>query len=200
MQKSLVYDINGDIKPINDLYENKPFFRKYTNKSEIKIVKKLMKYPHNNICKYYRISDNNDYIDMELLDVETTISKSNLLDISIIIKNYLQSIGIIYIDWKEDQFGIDKNGNIKLFDFDFSGIINRKTNKWIIEPITYGWSYREAIKENYKNPLDIDNYCFSLMLKDLKNYHLLNNPNILLNLIKNLKENFYHLISQYLHY
>ena len=163
MNESLVYK-DGDVEPINEFYKNKPFFRKYTDDKEIKIIKVLQKNPHLNISDYYRISNKNKYVDMELLDVFKKISKDNLLNIAIKIKNYLQSIGIIYIDWKFDQFGVDNNGNIKLFDFDSSGLIDLKTNKWIIEPYKDGWSYKKALSMGLTNPYEIDNYSFTLNL------------------------------------
>ncbi len=103
---------------------------------------------------------------MELLDIEINkIDTKNIIDIAIKIKKYLQSIGIIYIDWKLDQFGIDKKGKIKLFDFNSSGIIDIKTNKWIIEPYKDCWSYKKSLSVGLNNPYDIDNYSFKFILK-----------------------------------
>jgi len=43
------------------------------------------------------------------------------------VKTFLQSLGIIYMDWKIDNVGRGKDGNYKLFDFDGSGIIDINT-------------------------------------------------------------------------
>lgn len=165
-EESLIYNYNGDIIIINEYYNNKPFFRKYTDEREMEIIKILINNSNDNICEYYRISNENKYIDMELLDIEINkIDTKNIIDIAIKIKKYLQSIGIIYIDWKLDQFGIDKKGNIKLFDFNSSGIIDIKTNKWIIEPYKDCWSYKKSLSIGLNNPYDIDNYSFKFILK-----------------------------------
>jgi serine/threonine protein kinase len=76
------------------------------------------------------------------------------------VKDYLQSLGIMYIDWKPDNIGIDKDGTVKLFDFDVSGLIDVNTGEWIIEPRT-AYSYREAVNADLKNPIEIDNYAFN---------------------------------------
>jgi len=34
--------------------------------------------------------------------------------------------GIVYIDWKPDNMGIDVDGKIKIFDFNMSGLLSRK--------------------------------------------------------------------------
>ena len=73
------------------------------------------------------------------------------------VKNYLQSLGIMYIDWKLDNIGISKDGELKLFDFDASGLI--EPTKWEIKPPEYN-SYKEAINNDMKTPLGIDNYIF----------------------------------------
>ena len=93
---------------------------------------------------------------MDYADIRNT-----LLDI----KKHLQNLGIIYIDWKNDQFGIDKDGKLKIFDFDGSGIIDKKTYKWIIKPPPF-FSYNKAIKYGITNPLEIDNFSFN------DNFHL----------------------------
>ena len=75
------------------------------------------------------------------------------------VKDYLQSIGIIYIDWKIDNIGkID--GNFKLFDFDGSGIIDIDSGKWLSIPAPY-YKYRISIENNdMKKPIQIDNFSF----------------------------------------
>jgi hypothetical protein len=73
----------------------------------------------------------------------------------------------MYIDWKLDNIGIGENQQIKLFDFDGSGLIDIETNEWIIRAPFY-WSYREAINIGMKTPSDIDNYAFEIEFKNIK--------------------------------
>jgi len=163
----IVYTMDGDFNVDKEiLYKDNDFFRKMTKSAvEKKICELLMKYPHNNIIKIYGIG--NDYIDMELLN--TDISRedmSNIKNVMIQVKTYLQNLGIMYIDWKLDNIGISENKQIKLFDFDGSGLINIETNKWITEPQEW-WSYREAIKNGMKTPIDINNYAFDIQFKNM---------------------------------
>ena len=143
----IVYNMDGEFTIDTEiLHEGKDFFRKMTkHMGERKICELLMKYPHNNIVKIYHIGD--DYIDMELLNME--------------VKKYLQNLGIIYIDWKLDNIGIGENQQIRLFDFDGSGLIDIETKEWIRRAPLY-WSYREAIKNGMNTPSDIDNCAFDL--------------------------------------
>ena len=160
----ITYGFNGTITRDRDsLYEGQDFFRKMTgNENEIRICKLLMKNPHNNIVKIYAIGK--DYIDMELLN--TRINPRNLFVIKNEIagvKTYLQSIGIMYIDWKLDNLGISKDKQFKLFDFDVSGLIDINTNKWLIEPPRF-WSYNSAIGDGMEVPADIDNHAIGAMI------------------------------------
>jgi hypothetical protein len=76
------------------------------------------------------------------------------------VKTYLQNLGFMYIDWKLDNVGIsDIDGQYKLFDFDVSGLINIKTQKWIIEPPKW-FAYKKAIEKGAKTPVEIDNSAF----------------------------------------
>ena len=59
-----------------------------------------------------------------------------------------------------DNIGVSDDGEIKLFDFDCSGLIDVETNKWLIEPPKY-WAYKNAIKNGMKTPIEIDNYAFT---------------------------------------
>ena len=114
----------------------------------------------NNIVKIYHIGD--DYIDMELLN--TDMSRENMSSVKNVmmeVKTYLQNLGIIYIDWKLDNIGICENKQIRLFDFDGSGLIDIETKEWIRRAPLY-WSYIEAIKNGMKTPSDIDNCAFDL--------------------------------------
>ena len=166
---SRIYLFNGKITDLDILHNNKPFFRKMTNSIvEKKIYCVLKEYQdcnkkHKNIVDIYCISNN--YIDIELLDVDKKIdfkdNKNQLLNI----KSYLQSLGIIYIDWKSDQFGLDKHNIIKLYDFNASGIIDIKTNKWIDSPMPYFAFNRAYDIEKLRDPIEIDNFTFSKMFK-----------------------------------
>lgn len=157
-----IYKLDGKIiGDPNILHEGKDFFRKMTNdKNELEICKLLMKNPHKNIIKIYDVTKN--YIDMELLN--TYINRIDISEIKKVmaeVKTYLQNLGVIYIDWKLDNIGISPDGQYKLFDFDVSGLINKETNEWILEPPKY-WSYNEATKNGMKTPIDIDNYAFGI--------------------------------------
>ena len=83
------------------------------------------------------------------------------------VKDYLQSLGIMYIDWKIDQIGISKDGKYKLFDFDVSGLIDLKTNEWIVEPLHF-WSYNKAIDNGCTTPQEIDNFSFDYGILGIK--------------------------------
>ena len=149
------------------LHEGKDFFRKMTkHMGERKICELLMKYPHNNIVKIYHIGD--DYIDMELLNTDMT--RENMSSVKYVmmeVKTYLQNLGIIYIDWKLDNIGIGENQQIRLFDFDCSGLIDIETKEWIIEPPKY-WSYNKALQNGMVTPIDIDNYAFNIEFQNKK--------------------------------
>jgi len=146
------------------LHEGKYIFRKMTNDiGEKKICELLMNNPHKNIVKIYGIGK--DYIDMELLNADMdSIDKSIIKTKMLNVKAYLQSLGIMYIDWKLDNIGISEDGEIKLFDFDVSGTIDNKTKKWIIEP-KKAWAYNNAIKNGMVTPTEIDNYAFNKEIK-----------------------------------
>ena len=149
------------------LHEGKDFFRKMTNIiAEKKICELLMKNPHKNIVKIYDVGT--DYVDMELLDDDISIEDmSKIKNIMMEVKTYLQSLGIIYIDWKLDNIGISEDGQFKLFDFNASGLIDIETKKWTIKPIEW-WSYNKAIEDGMVTPSDIDNYSFDIEFKRKK--------------------------------
>jgi serine/threonine protein kinase len=79
------------------------------------------------------------------------------------VKDYLQSLGIMYIDWKLDNIGINNDSNLKLFDFDVSGMIDTNNGEWITKmaPPKY-YSFNEAVKAGMITPIEIDNYAFEL--------------------------------------
>ena len=74
----------------------------------------------------------------------------------------------MYIDWKEDNIGISKDGTYKLFDFDVSGIAELETNNWILEPLEY-WSYRKAIENGCLTPKQIDDFSFNYNIRKIIN-------------------------------
>ena len=104
---------------LDEKFKGMSFFRKYgASISEHTIYKILKNNPHPNIVKVYRITDS--YIDIELLTpiiTEKDYDKNTLISEAVLAKNHLQSLGIMYIDWKPDNIGIDADGKYKLFDF-----------------------------------------------------------------------------------
>jgi serine/threonine protein kinase len=164
---SIYYD--GEITKSSLTYNGKPFFRKifyYSNPptkiqksivlTENKIVKILMKNPHPNIAHYFNV--NKHFVDMEELDTNH-INVDKVKETMREVKDFLQSLGIIYLDWKTDNIGRDNNGDYKLFDFDSSGIINTYNNTWIVEPAPF-WNYKNALENGLVQPIEIDNWCF----------------------------------------
>ena len=161
----IVYTMDGDFNVDKEiLYKDNDFFRKMTKSAvEKKICELLMKNPHKNIIKIYGVGK--DYVDMELLHTDISIEDTNKIkNIMMEVKTYLQNLGIMYIDWKLDNIGISENGQIKLFNFDVSGLIDIETKKWIIEPPRY-WSYNKAIQNGMVTPTYIDNYAFDIEFK-----------------------------------
>ena len=160
-----VYKMNGEFTTDPEiLHEGKDFFRKMTtSKREKDICELLMKNPLKNIVKIYDIGK--DYIDMELLNIDMSSEVvNNVIALMMGVKTYLQSFGIMYIDWKLDNIGISDDGQIKLFDFDVSGLMNIETKEWIIKPPRF-WSYNIAIQNGMETPTDIDNYAFDIGFK-----------------------------------
>ena len=171
----------GDVIETDDTFNGKPFFRKvfYNDKNnaeryiksrkaaniEIEISRILIENPFLNIVTFYEI--NNNYIEMEELDMETKLKPEKLKETMGKVKDFLQSVGIMYIDWKIDNIGISKDGTYKLFDFDVSGLIDLKTNNWIIKPLEY-WSYNTAIENGCTTPKEIDDYSFNRSILELK--------------------------------
>ena len=160
MINSKIYNFDGEIEKIDTKFNDLYFFRKMTKyENEIKIYKILQKNNHPNIVDIYRFG-------IKCVDIE--ILNTNMIDIDYIdirnillnIKDHLQNLGIVYIDWKDDQFGIDKDGKLKLFDFDCSGIIDKNTYKWVVEPPKF-FAYNKAIEYGIKDPLEIDNFSFN---------------------------------------
>ena len=167
---------NGEITQTDYTYNGAPFFRKVFHYStpptedqqkaanaENKIIKILMNNPYPNIVTYFDV--NNRYIDMENVNTDNEKNTKDVIEIMKKVKDFLQNLGIMYIDWKMDNIGISDNGEYKLFDFNVSGILDLKTNKWILKPLDY-WSYNEAIKNGCTTPKQIDDWSFNYnMLK-----------------------------------
>ena len=125
-----------------------------------------MNNPNENIVQIYRIIKPNPesketYIDMELLN--TKLDGISIEQIKIImepVKDFLHSLGIMYIDWKPDNTGIGSDGKLKLFDFDVSGLIDTTSQEWIIRAPTLYYSYKTAVSMGAKTPIEIDNLAF----------------------------------------
>lgn len=165
MKSSYIYDDKG-VNPLNEKFNDKFFFRKtLPNLVEIKISKILQDLPNQNIVEFYNITS--DFIDMELLEtyqIKSSIictifnDKAKIKEIMKPVKDFLQSLGIAYIDWKIDNIGIS-NGSYKLFDFNMSGIFDVHSNQWIASP-ERGFNYKNAIRRRITEPKCIDDICF----------------------------------------
>ena len=167
MNESKIYTSEGEIIKIEnseilklEKKYNKNFFRKISDSIVEKEIYKILKLNyHPNIVNIYNLEGN--YIDIELLN--TDLSKIDRLHIKhtmLQVKDFLQNLGIIYIDWKYDQIGKDQKNNLKIFDFDASGIINKATLEWILPPPKF-YSYNKAISQGITNPFEIDNFSFN---------------------------------------
>ena len=140
--------------------DGKNIFRKIlsTNSedNEYDIVKFLLNFPdykQHNIVTIYNVTP--EYIEMEDLP-DNLKNEDNYIESMRSAKDFLQSIGIMYLDWKSDNVGKSKDGDYKLFDFDASGIANLDTNKWNIRPI-YLNSYG---RDKYLPPKELDDLLF----------------------------------------
>ena len=183
IQSSKVYTLKGEFENIDvdiTLYDNHHIFKKITkSKVELAICRILMAHPHKNIVKIFEVGT--DYVIMENVNIDlTSICKNDILAIMTNVKQYLQYFGIIYIDWKRDNIGINKNGELVLFDFNISGLLDTsKSNselalfnvsglldinyiipgEWIIAPKQY-YAYNHAISNGFTSPFAIDDYSF----------------------------------------
>lgn len=141
--------------------DGKDFFRKILSQKEnneydiVKFLQNFPDYKEHNIVNIYEVTP--EHIDMEDLTTNfKTNDPTDYLETMRRTKDYLQSIGIMYLDWKEENTGKSKDGEYKLFDFDAAGIVNVETNKWIIEPI-YLNSYG---RDKYLPPKELDDLLF----------------------------------------
>lgn len=164
--RSLRYAEDGSVEDFDAEFEGKPIFRKYLYYSgqsdEIAIASILKKHPHPNIVDIYDIQP--DYVDEELLNTRITYS-----DVKAFIpalrraKDYLHSLGIVYLDWKLDNLGMSNKGVVKIFDFDMS---RKFSNGKIIQspgrPKGYLWRNAESI--GLTDPIEIDDWIFLQMI------------------------------------
>jgi serine/threonine protein kinase len=163
--KVTIYTKSGDFKKRNNNTYNLDFFRKEVMATrERKIAEILKNNSHINVVNIYNVNDK--YIDMELVNVDEDYDKPKLQIDMKKAKEHLQSLGIIYLDWKPDNTGLGLDGNYKLFDFDACGIIDVNTKEWIIKPVWAYWSYRMAEKAGLTDPFEMDNYTFDIGLMD----------------------------------
>ena len=175
---STIYDMDeGELIETDDVTsDGSTFFRKmyskHKGKNDVRHIEKqlvefLMINPHPNIVTFYDV--NNEYLDMEQLNTKINYDDTEIICVMREVKEFLQNLGIMYIDWKFDNIGKSKDGNYKLFDFDASGIINLNTNDWKITPPNF-WSLKNAIKNNCTTPKKIDDWSFE--------YNILGNKSI----------------------
>jgi len=179
LTKSTIYNMNNNTtKTSDETYNGLLFFRKlgapyiskshiYSNNVERTIIKILMEHSHPNIVNYYELSD--DYITMEQVNSEKSnplykpMTNEEIIEIQQTmsrVKDFLQGLGIMYVDWKYDNLGKSLDGAYKLFDFDASGLIDLASKEWILKPQHY-WSYNEAIKNGALTPKEIDDWSFN---------------------------------------
>ena len=169
----------SNVTNLNETFKGMNFFRKYgASIAEHAICKILKNNPHPNIVKIYRITDS--YVDIELLTPiisDKDYDKKTMISEALLAKDHLQSLGIMYIDWKPDNIGISADGKYKVFDFDLSGITTPDSKKWERAPASYSWSYRQAIANGLKNPKEIDDFAFEINLLR-ENYKALNDSDV----------------------
>ena len=164
---STIYD-DGVFTKTFATYRGNPFFRKmfYTSVppkpselqrilAETSIARILMEHPHPNIVSYYRIHER--YIDMEKVSVISIATPlEDIIPDMVRAKDFLQGLGIIYMDWKLDNMGKSRKG-YTLYDFDGSGLV--VSGKWSIEPEPF-WSFRQALQQGITDPYEMDNWSF----------------------------------------
>lgn len=164
--KSLKYSGEEGIEDFEAEFEGKPIFRKYIyegqmGRNEMNISRILKKNPHPNIADIYDIGP--DYIDMELLKTNLTLSKIKpFIPALRAAKNYLHSLGIVYLDWKLDNLGVSSEGIVKIFDFDMSSMFVK--DRFTEGPGVKGFLRREAEANGLKTPIEIDDWIFNKMV------------------------------------
>lgn len=175
LQSSKIYTKQGEILDLPTPKEEPPIFRKefYYSNHEKYIAKLLLQSKLEHVVSVKQV--NTEYYDAELLDTfishpTTQITKQNkakIMEDMHLAKKEMQECGIMYIDWKLDNIGMDSRGTYKIFDFDCSGFANMAENTWILTPPS-GWLYNTVKKTNMDmTPIEIDNACFDLFLRGL---------------------------------
>jgi serine/threonine protein kinase len=169
---SKLYNSHGDLLNINDTLNGIPFFRKefyQDSNNEREIVRIIKKNTFKNVVNIYTVD--HKYYDAELLNTSITLTDevvNKIISDMEDAKTELQNKGIIYIDWKPDNLGFSVNDNVyKIFDFDSSGIISKQCQEWI-RPPPHRWLYKKAIEKGLYSPFEIDNECFNIFCKELK--------------------------------
>lgn len=153
---SIMYDTDGEYHSIPETYNSKPLFRKMLPQpNELRVARIVQAHPHPNVVEIYHVCD--EYIDMELLYTGPATTR-NTQDIERAHAYFLKH-NIVYMDWKQDNFGTDLNGITKVFDFDSSGMFDKDTDTWVYCPPSY-YSMRKATEAGHINPSDIDRYTF----------------------------------------
>lgn len=156
---------DGDIVPLES---EKVLFRKYfmgPNDIEREMVKIIRANPHPHIVEIYDVTEN--YYDMEL--VKTGLHRVPAKDRECMrqLKRDLHNLGIAYLDWKIDNFGLDANGTLKMFDFNGCGLFEiegsccRQKSVWTRPPDIDGYLLRMARSQGLKKtPIECDDWIF----------------------------------------
>jgi serine/threonine protein kinase len=143
---------NGDIV---DILTDRHLFRKtIPDDNEKRVARIIQAHPHPNIVNIYHVCDK--YLDMEI--VNTSSARYNTQDISRA-HDYFLKHGIVYMDWKPDNYGTDLDGITKVFDFNSAALFDLQTGEWILKPPPY-WAYSKAIEANMSTPLEIDTFTY----------------------------------------
>lgn len=167
---SKIYTTKGDIINFDHSFLDKPVFRKefYVDSGCEKEILGILKKQHfSHVVKVYKVQYL--FFDMELLNTDIKINPENVncfLNDMRLAKEELQSLGIMYIDWKLDNVGQNSFGTYKVFDFDTSGIIDVKTGNWINSP-PKRWAYHYGINNNATTPKEIDDINFHRFEKEV---------------------------------
>lgn len=160
---SFKYSADFSIEKFDYTLEGKPIFRKYVYKgqsglNELKFAEILRQNPHANIVTIYDVRQ--PYIDMELLKTNLNYNQIKpFVNELKSVKSFLQSLGIAYLDWKLDNFGLSNEGDIKVFDFDMSCGFDKDVFTIIPESKCFLWKNAES--KGLKTPTDIDNWIFN---------------------------------------